>query len=110
MKGDVRSLVQEYMPNSAGVVTIKTPYDKLHVFEIQVFFPAGCSYAFKTTNAGVTGGVVFGPATNNVIGLKQPLILYCDPKYKRTDQLQFQRVSATKDNEGIIAIFSYIDQ
>ena len=109
MKGDVRSQVQEFRPDATGVVTVKVPYDKLHVFEVQIFFPAGCMFCFKNTNADATGGVVFAPSTNNVIGYKNPLRFYCDPKYKRTDQWQFQRLSASK-NDGLIVIFSYIDQ
>jgi len=110
MKGVIRSTVLTFAPDANNIATVQLPFEQMHIFEAQIFFPAGCNYQFvDTTNTGVDG-VFFNPTTSNVNAYHQPIILRNHPQYKRSDTLKFLLTNSTPNNNAIVVLVSYIDQ
>ena len=110
MKGLIRSTVLTFPPDADNIVTVELPFEQMHIFEAQIFFPAGCIYSFAGTTNGGVDGVFFDPTTSDVNGNRNPLILRNHPDFKRTDTLKFVLTKSTPNNNSIVVLVSYIDQ
>lgn len=100
-----------FPPDANDIIKVILPWEQMHIFECQLFFPAGCKTAFADA-PGTTGadGVFFNPQTSDVFANRNPLVLRNHPDFKRSDTLTFKLISKTADNNQIVALISYIDK
>jgi len=111
MKGVIRSTVRQFVPDANDVITVTLPWEQMHIFEVQLFFPAGCKTVFQDapTTTGADG-VFFNPQTSDVYANRNPIVLRNHPDFKRSDQLTFKLIAKTPENNAIVALISYIDK